>query len=114
MEGNAMKRFIVLLTALATLGLFAGPASAQVPPGNGLTVLECGEVGTVTVTRGGGGPGWVAEDGSMWLVLAGTFVGPEGEFTFTQGNKTGLLDETATCSFSEGPFSATLTVARVR
>ena len=50
----------------------------------------------------------------MWLVLTGTFVGPEGEFTSTQGKKTGLLDETATCSFSEDPFSATITVVRVR
>jgi hypothetical protein len=50
----------------------------------------------------------------MWLVLTGTFVGPEGEFTFTQGKKTGLLDETATCSFTEGPFSATVTIVRVR
>jgi len=109
-----MKRLIVLLAALAMLGLVAGPASAQVPPGKGLTTLECDEIGTVTVTRGGGGPGWVHEDGSMWLVLTGTFVGPEGEFTFTQGKKTGLLDETATCSFSEGPFSATITIVRVR
>ena len=109
-----MKRLIVLLTALAMLGLVAGPVSAQVPPGKGLAEFECDEVGTITVTRGGGGPGWIAEDGSMWLVLSGTSVGPQGEETFTQGKKAGLLDETATCSFSQGPFSVTLTVVRVR
>lgn len=108
------KRIAVLLAALAILGLVPGAASADVPPGQGLDTLECGGIGTVTVTRGGGGPGWVHEDGSMWLVLSGTFTGPEGEFTFTQGRKTGLLGETATCTISEGPFTAVFTVVRVR
>jgi hypothetical protein len=108
------KRITVLLTALAMLGLMPGLASAKVPPGHGLTTLECDEFGTAVVTRGGGGPGWVAADGSMWLVVSGTFTGPEGEFSFTQGKKKGLLDEMATCSFSEGPFSAVVNVVRVR
>jgi hypothetical protein len=109
------RRLTVLLTALAIVGLTPGLASAEVPPGKGLTTIECDEFGSATVTRGGGGPGWVDADGSMWLVVGGTFTGPGGEeFTFTQGKKTGLQDETATCSFSEGEFSAVIDLVRVR
>jgi hypothetical protein len=113
MEQRIAKRLGVLLTALAIVGSTPGLASADVPPGKGLTTLECDEF-TATVPRGGGGPGWVNADGSMWLVVGGTFTGPEGESTFTQGKKTGLLGETATCSFSDGEFSARIDIVRVR
>lgn len=107
------RRLTVLVTALAIVGLTPGLASAKVPPGKGLTTIECDEFGSATITRGSG-PGWVDADGSMWLVAGGTFTGPEGEFTFTQGKKTGLQDEKATCSFSEGEFSAVIDLVRVR
>jgi hypothetical protein len=113
MKQRIGNRATVLLGALAIVGLTPGLASAEVPPGKGLTTLECDEF-TATIPRGGGGPGWVNADGSMWLVVSATFSGPEGVFSFSQGKKTGLLDETATCSYSDGVSSVEANLVRVR
>ena len=107
-----------MLAAFSLLVALAAPSAGSVPPGAGLTTLECDPIGTVTVPRGGGSAAWPS-DGSMWLVQELTGVGGGETFHATFGMKTGLTGRgTATCTVTEVfdgvTYTVTATVVRVR
>jgi hypothetical protein len=99
MEVFPMRRRIArlgLFVSIAMLTLTAGPSSAQVPPGEGLSepfTVQCEGLGTIMVveTRGGGRSVW-SVDGDHIVLQSVIVTAPDGTVLFSQsfGTKAGL------------------------
>jgi hypothetical protein len=87
---------LVLFASISVLTLTAAPASAQVPPGQGLgepITVQCEGFGTIMVveTPGGGRTVW-SVDGDHVVLQSVTVTAPDGTVLFSQsfGAKAGL------------------------
>ena len=137
MQRNPTKLTIVSLGTLLAMLVFAMPAAAQTPQGQGLiTAADAGisnlvcpdpsiSAENVIFPRGGGTANWLP-DGRMYVLqsisVEGTVTTPDGSmpvsFAKSYGQKAGLAAETITCTFDQtGPGfegSGTVTLVRVQ
>ena len=109
-----MRAVLALATLVAAFVVFAPSAAADAPPGQGLIVEEgvftCNGSSQPVVIHPSGSTGWV--DGRHIVILSFTFATPDGTFTKTSGNKTGL-SVAYTCVGQDGPVTLTFVAALV-
>ena len=112
-----MRRLMIGVAALAATAVVAGPASANIPQGNGHVItfgLSCegGAPEAIRLTRNLGKSAWIVATEQHYVVsmfsITTTFVPDDGSppvvvesFTNTFGNKTGLDPIPCEGAFSE-------------